>query len=282
MAYIGNQTSNSYSSIAKQDLTGVTGSPVKRGFTLDHAVANAQEIEVFVNNVRQEPGVAYTVSGTGLTMTGDVETTDDFYVVFQGKALQTTVPPDDSVTTARINDGAVTSAKLDTNIDIAGTLDVTGTLTADGNVDVSGYIKPTLIAFQVRLSANQTGFDTVTHSTVVNFNTADYNNGSAFNTSGSDIGLFTCPVDGMYAFDGWVYSSAVSNFSQVWLVKNTLRMTATDVVLGSNNSFVGGNWLIKLDAGDKVGLHPYNASSSVQINAHSNHTYFRGHLVTAI
>ena len=128
MGYVGNQTTNSFSSFDKQDLTGVTGSPAKRGFTLSHAVANAQEIEVFVNNVRQEPGEAYTVSGTGLTMTGDVETTDDFYVVFQGKALQTTVPPDDSVTTARINDGAVTSAKLDTNIDIAGTLDVTGLL----------------------------------------------------------------------------------------------------------------------------------------------------------
>lgn len=115
MGYIGNQTSNSYTSIAKQDLTGVTGSPVKRGFTLDHAVANANEIEVFVNNVRQEPTEAYTVSGTGLTMTGDVETTDDFYVVFQGKALQTTVPPDDSVTTARINDGAVTTAKIAAN-----------------------------------------------------------------------------------------------------------------------------------------------------------------------
>lgn len=115
MGYIGNQTSNSYSSFDKQDLTGVTGSPAKRGFTLSHAVANAQEIEVFVNNVRQEPGEAYTVSGTGLTMTGDVETTDDFYVVFQGKALQTTVPPDDSVTTARINDGAVTTAKLGAN-----------------------------------------------------------------------------------------------------------------------------------------------------------------------
>jgi len=115
MGYIGNQTSNSYSSIAKQDLTGVTGSPVKRGFTLDNAVANANEIEVFVNNVRQEPGVAYTVSGTALTMTGDVETADDFYVVFQGKALQTTVPPDDSVTTARINDGAVTTDKIAAN-----------------------------------------------------------------------------------------------------------------------------------------------------------------------
>ena len=112
MGYVGNQTTNAYTSITKQDLTGVTGSPVKRGFTLDHAVANANEIEVFVNNVRQEPAVAYTVSGTGLTMTGDVETTDDFYVVFQGKAVQTVVPPDDSVTTARINDGAVTTAKI--------------------------------------------------------------------------------------------------------------------------------------------------------------------------
>ena len=112
MGYIGNQTSNSYTSITKQDITGdgTTGP-----YTLDHAVANAQEIEVFVNNVRQEPGVAYTVSGTTLTMTGNVASTDDFYVVFQGKALQTTVPPDDSVTTARINDGAVTTAKIADN-----------------------------------------------------------------------------------------------------------------------------------------------------------------------
>ena len=112
MGYIGNQTSNSYSSMDKQTITGdgTTGP-----YTMTHAVANAQEIEVFVNNVRQEAGVAYTVSGTALTMTGNVASTDDFYVIYQGKALQTTVPPDDSVTTARINDGAVTTAKLGAN-----------------------------------------------------------------------------------------------------------------------------------------------------------------------
>ena len=43
--------------------------------------------------MRQEPGVAYTVSGTTLTMTGDVETTDDFYVVFQGKSIGTASHP---------------------------------------------------------------------------------------------------------------------------------------------------------------------------------------------
>lgn len=96
MPYIGNRSTSNFSSIAKQDLTGATGSPAKRGFTLSHAVANANELEVFVNNVRQEPGVAYTVSNTTLTMTGDVETTDDFYVVFQGKAVQTTSHPSGS------------------------------------------------------------------------------------------------------------------------------------------------------------------------------------------
>ena len=267
MGYVGNQTTTAFTSMAKQDITGDGGT----GYTLDHAVANAQEIEVFVNNVRQEPGTAYTVSGTTLTMTGNVASTDDFYVVFQGKAIQTVVPPD----------GSVTSAKLDTNIDIAGTLDVTGTLTADGNVDVSGHVKPTLIAFEASLSANHTGFDTTSFGTVVPFNQTTYNNGSGYNTSGSDIGLFTVPVAGMYTFDYWIYSS-VDTWNQAWLVKNGSRMTATDVVQTTSGNFIGGSNTVKLAVGDKIGVHPYNAGSSEQINTSAQHTYFRGHLVTAI
>lgn len=104
MGYIGNQTSNSYSSMDKQVITGNGGA----SYTLTHAVANAQEIEVFVNNVRQEAGVAYTVADNALTMTGNVASTDDFYVIYQGKALQTVVPPDGSVTNAKIDTMAAT------------------------------------------------------------------------------------------------------------------------------------------------------------------------------
>ena len=110
MGYVGNQTSNSYSSMDKQTITGNGGA----SYTLTHAVANAQEIEVFVNNVRQEAGVAYTVNGTALSMTGNVASTDDFYVIYQGKALQTVTPPDGSVSTGKLASGAVTDAKIDT------------------------------------------------------------------------------------------------------------------------------------------------------------------------
>jgi hypothetical protein len=45
-----------------------------------------------------------------------------------------------AITGAGIADGTVTSADLDTNIDIAGTLDVTGTLTADAAGSIAGNL----------------------------------------------------------------------------------------------------------------------------------------------
>lgn len=124
MAYIGNPPADRYSAVSYQDLTGGTGT----SFTLDYAVGSANEIEVFVNNVRQEPSVAYTVSGTALTMTGSIASTDDFYVVFQGKAQQTVTHPATHALTA--TDGTFT-----------GDLQVDGsTTTLDSQVFVGGNI----------------------------------------------------------------------------------------------------------------------------------------------
>ena len=133
MGYVGNQSTNAYSSLpAKQDLTGATGTSL----TLSHAVAGPESIDLFINNVRQEPTTAYSVSDTTVTLTGSVVASDDIYVVYNGLALQTIVPPDasvtsakiadDAVTSAKIADDAVTSAKLDTNIAVAGNLTVDG------------------------------------------------------------------------------------------------------------------------------------------------------------
>ena len=85
MAYIGNKPADTFHSTAKQSFTPDSSTTA---FTLNHSVSNENEIELFINNVRQEPGTgkAYTAAGTTLTMNGTPQTGDDMYVIFQGKA----------------------------------------------------------------------------------------------------------------------------------------------------------------------------------------------------
>ena len=110
MAFIGNQPAESFTSFATQEFsTSATTS-----YTLDHAVTNENEIALFINNVRQQPGSgkAYTATGTALTLSAATASTDTMYCVFLGRALQTVTPATNSITAAMVSDGAITSAKL--------------------------------------------------------------------------------------------------------------------------------------------------------------------------
>ena len=114
MAYIGNQPTEAFTTFATQTFsTSATSS-----YTLDHAVTNENEIALFVNNVRQQPGSgkAYTAAGTALTLSANTASTDTMYCVFLGRALQTVNPPDGSVATAKIAANAVTAAKFNADV----------------------------------------------------------------------------------------------------------------------------------------------------------------------
>jgi hypothetical protein len=67
---------------------------------------------------------------------------------------------DDAVLTANITDDAVTSAKLDTNIDIAGTFDVTGATTLDSTLAVAGDANFDSGTLFVDVSENKVGIKT--------------------------------------------------------------------------------------------------------------------------
>jgi hypothetical protein len=101
LAYIGVQPADAYTSFAVQHFT----TSATTSYTLDNPVANENEIALFINNVRQEPGssYAYTASGTALTLSAATSASDTMYCVFIGKAVQTVTPASGSVTNDMIS-----------------------------------------------------------------------------------------------------------------------------------------------------------------------------------
>ena len=114
MPYIGNDLATQFQAFATQTITG-DGST---GYTLDRAVANGKELLVYINNVKQEEGSgkSYTATGTTITFSAAVASTDSCYVVFLGSAIQTINPPDASVGSAQITNATlVMPNKIDMN-----------------------------------------------------------------------------------------------------------------------------------------------------------------------
>lgn len=98
MPYLGNQPADKYSSFAVQHFT----TSATTSYTLDFPVANENEIALFINNVRQEPGssYAYTANGTSLTLSAATSASDTMYCVFIGKAVQTITPASGTITSS--------------------------------------------------------------------------------------------------------------------------------------------------------------------------------------
>ena len=107
-----------------------TATAGQTAFTLTETPLNAQSISVFVNGIYQKPTTNFTVSGTTLTLTAGAVAGDEIDVIHH--TIRTTV--------THVADGSVTSGKLDTNIQVAGTLGVTGASTLTGNTTVGGTL----------------------------------------------------------------------------------------------------------------------------------------------
>ena len=129
MAYIGVQPAEAYTSFAVQHFT----TSATTSYTLDNSVANENEIALFINNVRQQPGssYAYTASGTTLTLSAATSASDTMYCVFIGKAVQTVTPtlPIANFSSTGIDDNATSTAA---------TIDSSGNVLV-GTTDTSVY-----------------------------------------------------------------------------------------------------------------------------------------------
>jgi hypothetical protein len=133
MAYLGTNSTiyDPTRTIASpRDADRFSGNGSNTVFTLTRTVQKEVDLEVFVENVQQEPITAYSVSGTTLTFTGAPPSgTNNIYVVYRNF---------DSGAQVYVADGSITYAKLANNIRIF----TTDNLTPNGNNTVFTLTEP--------------------------------------------------------------------------------------------------------------------------------------------
>ena len=110
MAYIGN-TAEQQAFPPAVDF--FSGNGVTTAFTLSRPVASVAQVQATIENVPQNPGTAFTVSGNTITFDGaPASGTNNIYVYYTSPITQVIQPGQGTVGTAQIVDGAVTQAKL--------------------------------------------------------------------------------------------------------------------------------------------------------------------------
>ena len=280
MGYLGNRPAEAYSAFQKQDFT----TSATTSYTLDHPVANGNEIALFINFVRQEPTTAYTASGTSLTLTSATSASDDMYCVYLGKAVQTVNPPSGSVGSSQVAASIITgqtalgATPADTDellISDAGTLK---------RVDYS-YLKvdntPAFLVFQ---SSNQSISNATT--TILQFGTENIDTDNAYSSN-----RFTVPTGegGLYHFalniqmngnitganigiqrynsSGGRYTSGGGNFT------GALNVNVVTSVLAFSHGAT-----LELNAGDYVEATIYHGSGSTK-TTYAPSTWFGGYKI---
>lgn len=183
MGYIGNPIGNGFDFIDKQTFTG---DGTTTAFTMSHAVGKEEIIEVYVGNVRQDPGVAYTVNNLTLTFTGAPALGESIYIINNNAPIRLNEPApnsvdsgqikDNAVTAAKIPDGAITQAKINSAVSLGGSQfkGNNGTVGAAGNLGDIFRVNATTLSTNTSINttenASAAGPITIAASTVLTVN----------------------------------------------------------------------------------------------------------------
>lgn len=265
MPYIGNKSDTAFTSLEKQDFSNPSGTSL----TLAHAVANANDIALYINNVRQEPTEAYSVNGTTVTLTGSVSNSDDIYAVYLARAVQTTVPPDGSVSTAKIANSAV-----DLTTKVTGVLPV-----ANGGA-------ASIPIFQISSTASQS----ISHntSTQLTFNTANIDTHSITDVANNKVTI-TAATAGYYMLHAkWTVDNTSPFRSLVAIVVNGTTKFVTEQAqysqTQSTNQTNLTTGIINLVDGDDITvnvLHGYgSARNSLGTSNGPQYNFLQGFRIT--
>ena len=293
MSYIGVPPQATFSSGLLDRFTSTTGTTV----TLTHDIASENDIVVFVNFVKQD-STTYSVGGTGnktLTLGGTLVSSDIVEVHYLNIVGQTNAPSAGSVTTATINDLAVTGAKLNTDVISAQTELATAPASTDEllisdagvlkRVDVSLVGGANTPAFSARKTGSAQSLSNGSY-TKITFNTEDFDTDNAY---ASD--KFTVPSGkaGKYVFNASVMfendSASATHYAITSFYKNGSQLSENQIDFRNNYGGYGNalshSLVVDLAVSDYIEVYGAmgKQSGNITANYHSSRfrTFFQGY-----
>ena len=252
MSYLGNQPAANFASVTKDTFNGgdTSGASSVSEYTLSKP-ATTNGVAVYVENVRQIPTTAYTVSGTTLTFTGTTPSgTNNVYVLHHNAVASTANHPAGQDLTAAnatltgdvtIGSGTAADRKivfdgnaqdyhvgLDDSVDkliigIGSALGTTSHIVTDANGAVTMPLQP-------RLSVYQYSAQTISHNTYTKLKldgTDSITNGFTGWTQSNTHTKWTTATAGTYRITAsmrWFTNSAIST-SAMYIHKNGSTIT---------------------------------------------------------
>ena len=225
---------------------------------------------VSLNGVIQKPGSSFTVSGSTLTFSSALDSSDSIdFILAMGEPLLIGTPSDgtvdanklatNAVTTAKVASSAITDAKIASGITAT---KLTGALPA-----ISGAALTGLVAGTDSFTVDKDGNQTISQNTwtKLTFNTEETDPNSRFNTSTYE---FTAPAAGQYFFHGRAQINSLTSQSDYFYLRfyvNDAQPSgdATEAVTGGfattavNRTFLSVSGVLNLSANDEVSLYAY-------------------------
>jgi len=201
-------------------------------FTLTNPVASANDLEVFVGNVRQEPTAAYTAAGTTLTMSEAPASGLNFYVINKSQAQVTTTPPVNSISTDKILDSAISLS----GSKVTGTLPVAngGTALTSGFIN-GGTVAGNAISISGSASTTFTGIPTTARQVRFVFHGVTPGNTELEVRVGNSSGILTSSV--YFSHASYIYNS--SSYVHITYGNAQTKMRPTPGWSNDNNTFYG-------------------------------------------
>ena len=269
MAYLGRGIENLSDRVVLDALTAsATASYTLQLNSVNFVPSSASSLTVSLNGVIQKPDSSYTVSGSTLTFSSALTSSDsiDFIIAERGITLQT--PSAGSVNTDQLAATAVTPAKMDLSQDYT----FTG--------KVSGHNYP---GFCVTKANHQTISSGVTTAVVLDTEVLDSDNAfssNAFTVPSGKGGKYLIGFQMAFRNSAVFYRIEFSVFKNSWEDQPTLKQNfATNIFESNFTNRIHTSVIRDLSAGDVLDLRAAMFAASGTLQIMSSSTLFYGYRI---